>query len=118
MRSSTFVLSLFGVVAALACGCNTAQQKTYYQADSGTGCATTPEIDCDAVAASTSSCTASANASGNEALLPTSTAYPAECQAYFRSSDCSSLGFCTCDPPDDAGNAAAWNCHEGDGGGS
>ncbi|HEX7664963.1 MAG TPA: hypothetical protein VF407_10640 [Polyangiaceae bacterium] len=122
MRSSIsrFSLSapLLGVVALLAIGCNTAEQKTYYQGDASTGCATTPEIDCEATTASTQSCTATAGASGNEGQLPTSTAYPAGCQAYFRDVDCSSLGFCTCDAADDAGNAAFWNCHEGTDGGS
>ncbi len=109
---------LFAMVPALAAGslgCHGVESKTYYQADSGNvGCSSGPEIPCDVVAASPSSCTgAGQDATGNAALLPTDASFPPGCQAYLRAADCSSRGYCTCDAQDDAGGAAFWNCHDG-----
>ncbi len=100
---------------AIAAGCNGVQtNNTYYQPDaSNSGCSSQPEIQCDAVPASTQSCTGNPSARGNEALLPLDASFPANCQAYLRGSDCSSEGYCTCDGADDSGAPAAWNCHDG-----
>lgn len=83
--------------------------------DSGDpACSQAPSIECPTVAPSSSSCTGGENDNG--VSLPLDASFSPGCQAYFRGADCSSQGFCTCDPQDDAGNPAHWNCHDTDGG--
>ncbi|MEO8876962.1 MAG: hypothetical protein ABI461_15320 [Polyangiaceae bacterium] len=104
----------FGLVM---CACNRVETKTAVVQDSGgPPCSVLPTFDCDPVAESSSSCTWEGGVTASGATLPTDASFPPTCQAYFRGADCSSRGFCTCDPVDDAGAAAFWNCHDVDGG--
>jgi hypothetical protein len=97
-------------------GCDKAQTTTVVVVDSGDpGCSEAPNIACEAVEPSSTTCTGG-GVTGNGAALPTDASFPPGCQAYFRGADCSSRGFCTCDPEDDAGVPAHWNCHDVDGG--
>jgi hypothetical protein len=101
------------VLGGIACACNGVQTQTYQAPDLGdSGCSPQPTIQCEVVAASSTSCTGDPNATGEGALLPFDASFPAGCQAYFRSADCSSRGNCTCDGQDEAGAAASWNCHD------
>ena len=119
-RSRTMRLRLKMLMVAsglIAVGCNGVQlNKAVADGDGGSTCSVLPSLTCQSVEMGPASCTGQTGAAGNAALLPADAGFPPGCQAYFRSVDCSSRGYCTCDGPDDAGNAAQWNCHDADGG--
>jgi hypothetical protein len=102
------------LLASIFCGCNQESTTDAPVGDSGAACSEAPAIECSAVAPSATTCTGGANENGIS--LPLDASFSPGCQAYFRGEDCSSQGFCTCDPEDDAGNPAHWNCHDTDGG--
>ncbi|MEO9234983.1 MAG: hypothetical protein ABI421_16695 [Polyangiaceae bacterium] len=107
--ASAFLLSLIFL------GCSHETTTVVAIQDSGDpGCNEAPSISCSTVTPSDTSCTGGTTGSG--ASLPLDASFAPGCQAYFRGADCSSRGFCTCDPIDDAGTPAHWNCHDTDGG--
>ena len=116
-RFRRMATAVCAAIALLAIACNGVETRPYFAADAGsTFCSLQPSLTCDAVDAGSASCSWQAGLGGNGASLPMDASFPAGCQAYFRSADCSSRGFCTCDGEDEAGTPAHWNCHDADGG--
>jgi hypothetical protein len=102
------------LLASILFACNHENTTDAPTGDSGAACSQAPNIECPVVAPSPTTCTGGENENG--VSLPLDASFSPGCQAYFRGADCSSQGFCTCDPEDDAGNPAHWNCHDTDGG--